>query len=39
MKIRKKIYSINPFCILNYTDFNIIDISIKYKFVDVLNIC
>jgi len=29
----------NPLCILNYTDFNIIDISIKYKLVDVLNSC
>lgn len=29
----------NPLCILNNANFNIIDISIKYKLVDIPNSC
>jgi len=27
----------NPLCILNNADFNIINISVKYEFIDILN--
>ena len=33
------LYISNPLCILNYANFNIIDISIKNKLIDVLNCC
>ena len=32
-------YMINPLCILNNTDFDIVNVSIKDKLVDILHCC
>jgi len=38
-RIVKLLYFNNPLCILNNANFNIVDVPVKYKPIDILNSC